>query len=87
MSDDQPVDCSKVTVAYILGHERHGHPQTSSAGCTGSITIPLDAGHAGAANLSAILGASYTDPGGSGQAGLTGTAQVQFTPPAAPHGN
>ncbi|RKQ86977.1 PKD domain-containing protein [Solirubrobacter pauli] len=87
VTDDQPVDCSKVTVAYILGHERHGHPQNTYGGCSGTITIPLDAGHAGAANLSAILGASYTDPGGNGQAGLTGTTQVQFTPPAAPHGN
>ena len=55
------MDCSKVTVAYILGHERHGHPQSSTAGCTGTFTVPLDTGHAGAANLSAIFGASYTD--------------------------
>ena len=25
-TDDTPVDCSKVTVAYVLGHEQHGHP-------------------------------------------------------------
>jgi glucose/arabinose dehydrogenase len=81
VSDDQPVDCAKVTVAYILGHERHGHPQSSTAGCSGSITVPLDSGHAGAANLSAIFGVSYTDP-----SGLTGTTEVRFTPPAPPHG-
>jgi cytochrome c len=81
ITDDQPVDCSKVTVAYILGHERHGHPQSSTAGCSGQIVTPVDSGHAGAANLSAILGASYTDPGG-----LNGTAEVRFTPPAPPHG-
>ena len=81
VTDDSAVDCSKVTVAYILGHERHGHPQSSTAGCTGTFTVPLDTGHAGAANLSAIFGASYTDPGG-----LTGTAEVRFTPPAPPHG-
>ncbi|MDA0181382.1 PQQ-dependent sugar dehydrogenase [Solirubrobacter phytolaccae] len=86
VTDDAVVDCTKVTVAYILGHERHGHPQSSSVGCTGQITVPLDAGHAGAANLSAILGASYTDAGADGQPGLTGTTQVQFTPPAPPHG-
>ena len=74
-------DCSKVTVAYILGHERHGHPQSSTAGCTGTFTVPLDTGHAGAANLSAIFGASYTDG-----AGLNGTAEVRFTPTAPPHG-
>ncbi|MBE2316655.1 PQQ-dependent sugar dehydrogenase [Solirubrobacter sp. CPCC 204708] len=87
VTDDAPVDCAKVTVAYILGHERHGHPQNSTAGCTGSITVPLDAGHAGAANLSAILGASYTDAGAEGQPGLNGNTQVRFTPPAPPHGN
>ena len=35
VTDDQPVDCARVSVAYILGHETHGHPQTSTAGCTG----------------------------------------------------
>jgi len=52
-----------------------------TAGCTGTFTVPLDTGHAGAANLSAIFGASYTD-----SAGLNGTAEVRFTPPAPPHG-
>ena len=80
VTDDAPVDCSKVTVSYVLGHARHGHPQNSTAGCTGSITVPLDNGHAGAADLSAILGASYTDPGADGQPGLNGTTQVRFTP-------
>ena len=35
VTDDQPVDCARVSVAYILGHETHGHPQTSTAGCSG----------------------------------------------------
>ena len=51
----------------MLGHETHGHPQSSTAGCTGSIPMPLDTGHAGAANLSAVFGASYTDPGEDGR--------------------
>ena len=49
VTDDQPVDCARVSVAYILGHETHGHPQTSTAGCTGTISVPIDEGHAGAA--------------------------------------
>ena len=81
VTDDTPVDCSKVTVAYVLGHEQHGHPQSSAAGCTGSFSTPVDTGHAGASNLSAVFGASYTDPGGDGQPGLTGTAQVRLEPP------
>ena len=36
VTDDTPVDCTKVTVAYVLGHEPHGHPQSSTAGCTGT---------------------------------------------------
>ena len=44
VTDDQPVDCARVSVAYILGHETHGHPQTSTAGCTGTISIPIDDG-------------------------------------------
>ena len=93
VTDDTPVDCTKVTVAYVLGHETHGHPQSSTAGCTGSITTPIDTGHAGASNLSAVFVASYTDPGEGGTPGLTGTDQVELvpaqpmptpTPPAAP---
>jgi len=84
VTDDQPVDCNKVIVSYVLGHEQHGHPQSATAGCSGSITTPLDSGHAGAANLSAIFGVSYTDPGSSGQPELTGTVQVQLTPPEKP---
>ena len=36
VTDDQPVDCSKVTVTYVLGHDTHGHPQSTANGCTGS---------------------------------------------------
>ena len=28
VTDDQPVDCSRVTVTYVLGHDTHGHPQS-----------------------------------------------------------
>ena len=49
VTDDQPVDCGRVSVAYIR-HETHGHPQTSTAGGTGTISIPIDEAHAGASN-------------------------------------
>jgi cytochrome c len=83
VTDDTPVDCSKVTVAFVLGHETHGHPQTSTAGCTGQIPTFLDAGHAGASNLSAVFVASYTDPGEDGTPGLTGSAEVRLVPASA----
>ena len=28
VEDDQEVDCNKVLVSYILGHDDHGHPLT-----------------------------------------------------------
>jgi cytochrome c len=61
VTDDQPVDCSRVTVAYILGHDDHGHPQSSTTGCSGTIQVPpADAGHQGE-NIAAVFVASYTD--------------------------
>ncbi|GIF04145.1 PQQ-dependent sugar dehydrogenase [Actinoplanes siamensis] len=77
VTDDAPVDCADVTVTYILGHDQHGHPLSTSSGCTGTITTFVDAGHAGADNLTAVFVASYTDTGNPAQ---TGTATVVLTP-------
>jgi cytochrome c len=84
ITDDQPVDCGRVSVAYILGHETHGHPQTSTAGCTGQISIPIDEAHAGAANISAVFVATYTDNPGGGETPQQGTAEVRLVPAPAP---
>jgi hypothetical protein len=84
VTDDQPVDCARVSVAYILGHESHGHPQTSTAGCTGSISIPIDEAHAGAANISAVFVATYSDNPGGGEPPQQGSAEVRLAPPAPP---
>jgi uncharacterized repeat protein (TIGR01451 family) len=80
VTDDADVNCANVTVAFVLGHETHGHPQSSTAGCTGSIKTFVDGGHAGAANLSAVFVASYTDQGEGGTPGLTGSDQVRLVP-------
>jgi cytochrome c len=81
VTDDSPVDCSTVTVGYILGHNEHGHPLSSTAGCTGTITTFLDPGHAGAGNLSAVFVASYTDtPEDPNVPPLTGSDQVVLLP-------
>ena len=45
VADDQPVDCDAVTVTYVLGHDDHGHPQTTASGCTGSIETTVPGGH------------------------------------------
>jgi cytochrome c len=82
VTDDQPVDCARVNVSYVLGHDQHGHPQSSTAGCEGDISAPLDTGHAGATNLAAVFDASYTDSPGPGETPLEGTAEVVLRPPA-----
>jgi glucose/arabinose dehydrogenase len=62
--EDGTVDCAKVKLTYVLGHDQHGHPITSANGCSGAITIPVDGEHDEAANIFAVFDAEYTDNGG-----------------------
>jgi glucose/arabinose dehydrogenase len=80
VTDDAPVDCSRVQVTYILGHDTHGHPQTTAFGCSGSITTTVPAGHEGAANLRGVFNARYTDDPGDGLPALSATDEVVLTP-------
>jgi cytochrome c len=81
VNDDQPVDCNEVSVTYILGHNTHGHPQTTAFGCSGSITTTVPGGHDPATDdLSAVFDATYTDPGQGNLPPLTGTDQVVLEP-------
>lgn len=85
VSDNEPVDCARVQVQYILGHDTHGHSLSTAQGCTGTFTTVLDAGHQGAENIAAVLVAQYTDaPSIAGIPALTGQAVVVLppTPPA-----
>ncbi|PRH77372.1 glycosyl hydrolase [Streptomyces solincola] len=78
--EDGAVDCAKVKVTYVLGHDSHGHPITSATGCTGTIKTSSDGGHDPNANIFGVLDAEYTDGGGGGQAALTGHDQAQLQP-------
>jgi len=62
--EDGTIDCTKVKMTYVLGHDQHGHQITSKTGCSGTITIPVDGEHDDAANIFAIFDAEYTDAGG-----------------------
>ncbi|MFC4585245.1 PQQ-dependent sugar dehydrogenase [Sphaerisporangium corydalis] len=73
--EDTTIDCSRVKMTYILGHDDHGHPLATANGCTGSIQTPLNGDHDGAANLFGVWDAQYTDAGG-----LTTHAQVVTQP-------
>ncbi len=75
VTDDQPVDCSTVTVTYILGHDSHGHPQSTASGCIGTLTTTVPGGHdPDTDDLSAVFVAQYDD----GE--LIGSAEVRIEP-------
>ncbi|MFI9168641.1 PQQ-dependent sugar dehydrogenase [Streptomyces lincolnensis] len=69
--DGRTIDCSKVKVTFVLGHDSHGHPVTSANGCTGTIQTSADGGHDDDADIFGVFDAEYTDNGGGGQAPLT----------------
>ncbi len=62
--EDGAIDCAKVEVTYLLGHDSHEHAITSQNGCTGTITVPADGEHDSAANLYGVFDAEYTDKDG-----------------------
>jgi cytochrome c len=72
VSDEDPVDCNRVQVHYIVGHDTHGHPQSTTGGCSGTIQTTLPTGHdPDIDDIAAVFVAEYTDAGG-----LTGRDQV-----------
>ncbi|MEU1321049.1 carbohydrate-binding protein [Streptomyces tibetensis] len=73
--EDGTVDCAKVKLTYIVGHDSHGHPITSKTGCSGTVTIPVDGEHDDAANIFGVFDAEYTD-----NAGLTTHTQHILQP-------
>ena len=78
--EDGEIDCSKVEVSYILGHDSHGHPITSAKGCKGTIKTSEDGEHDPNANIFGVFDAKYTDKGGGGQAPLTAHEQSILQP-------
>ncbi|WP_091620563.1 ThuA domain-containing protein [Amycolatopsis saalfeldensis] len=79
-AEDNPIDCAKVTVEYILGHEGHGHPLSRATGCEGTIATPADEGHGLDANVFGVINATYTDEGASGVPALSGEAESVLQP-------
>ncbi|MFJ8648600.1 PQQ-dependent sugar dehydrogenase [Streptomyces sp. NPDC093546] len=69
--EDGTIDCSKVKVTFILGHDSHGHPQTSATGCSGTVQTIADGEHDPNANVFGVWDAEYTDKGANGQPALT----------------
>ncbi|MEU0146122.1 PQQ-dependent sugar dehydrogenase [Streptomyces sp. NPDC006288] len=69
--EDGTIDCSKVKVTFIIGHDSHGHPQTSANGCSGTVQTIADGEHDPNANIFGVWDAEYTDKGANGQPALT----------------
>ncbi|MBO8193747.1 PQQ-dependent sugar dehydrogenase [Streptomyces oryzae] len=78
--EEPQIDCSRVQVAYILGHDSHGHPLTSAKGCKGTIKTQADGEHDPNANIFGVFDASYTDSGAGGQPPLTSHGQSILQP-------
>ena len=79
--EDGAIDCSKVTIQAILGHDVHGHPLNQYTGCSARVQTTLSAGHGEDDNIFYVLEASYTDKGGAGGSNpLTGRSQVVLQP-------
>ncbi|KIF78360.1 glycosyl hydrolase [Streptomyces sp. 150FB] len=62
--EDGAIDCAKVKVTYLLGHDVHQHQITSKNGCTGTLSVPVDGEHDSAANIYGVFDAEYTDAAG-----------------------
>ncbi|WP_329109531.1 ThuA domain-containing protein [Micromonospora sp. NBC_01699] len=73
--EDGAIDCTKVAVNFVLGHDAHGHPMTSATGCTGVLQTTANSEHGPSDNLFGVIDAAYTD-----RAGLAGHAQVVLQP-------
>jgi PKD repeat protein/glucose/arabinose dehydrogenase len=64
--EDGTIDCDRVEVTFVLGHDEHGHAGATQTGCSGVYqTEASDADHAGG-HLFGAFSASYTDLGGPG---------------------
>ncbi|MDG9688892.1 PQQ-dependent sugar dehydrogenase [Streptomyces sp. DH17] len=79
--EDGAIDCAEVKVTFIIGHDSHGHPQTSATGCTGTLQTLADGEHDPNANIFGVIDAEYTDNGAGGQPALT-THDQHITQPS-----
>ena len=86
-TDDQPFDCARVNLQYILGHDNHGHPISTTVGCRGTIrTSALDTGHADAeaGSIGGVFVATYTDAPTEPSAPPLSAQSVVFLLPSSP---
>ncbi|MFF0724376.1 PQQ-dependent sugar dehydrogenase [Streptomyces sp. NPDC004134] len=80
--EDGTIDCSKVRLTFLIGHDSHAHEQTSATGCSGTLRTLADGEHDPNANIFGVFDAEYTDKGGltahDQSATQTTTRQAEF---------
>ncbi|WP_371782088.1 carbohydrate-binding protein [Streptosporangium subroseum] len=69
------IDCTRVKITYVLGHDSHGHPLTSVNGCSGTIQTTVDGEHDSAANIFGVFDAEYTPVGSTSAVHAQATLQ------------
>ncbi|WFE26576.1 ThuA domain-containing protein [Solwaraspora sp. WMMD791] len=73
--EDGEIDCDRVQLQVLLGHDEHAHPLDQHTGCSGVVQTQLADGHGAEADVFTVFEATYTDNGGAAGAGpLTGRA-------------
>ncbi|MEE9297274.1 MAG: ThuA domain-containing protein [Phycisphaerae bacterium] len=78
--DDLVVDCGRVSMNSLIGHDTHAHPDDELDGCSGFIQTVSGDAHPGGTDLSYVLEARYTDNGAAGVAPLSGRAVAVIKP-------
>ncbi|MGC4767724.1 ThuA domain-containing protein [Micromonospora sp. DT44] len=79
--EDGQIDCTKVNLQVLLGHDEHAHPLEQHTGCTGTVQTSLASGHGAEANVFAVFEATYTDKGGAGGSGALTGRQIEILQP------
>jgi PKD repeat protein len=78
--EDATIDCNRVVVQTLLGHDSHAHPLDNYIGCGGTLITESGGGdgHGPGTNLYTLISAQYTDAGTTGVPALTGSLQVEL---------
>ncbi|MEV0460326.1 ThuA domain-containing protein [Catellatospora methionotrophica] len=78
--EDTTIDCNRVVVQTLLGHDSHAHPLDNYVGCSGTLVTESGGGdgHGPGTNLFTLISAQYTDAGATGAPALVGSLQVEL---------
>ena len=72
--EDQPIDCSRVTMRYMLGHGSHSHLEKTQNGCSGVIPSAVEEENPAESDIFGVFSVEYLDKGANSQPMLKGTA-------------